>query len=317
MLASEKTHRGGSVKINFPSLFKTPLNHYKFFFIYGNDLSVFDRIIFFLNQKLSFSLQIKSEKELLTNSCSQQSLFEDTQNKFLNLTLNVSDKILNHIDQMGEGIFIFTSEKARAQSKLVTHFSSSPLSLAIAAYASPLTTSEFDFLASDLNLPAPFQGLLFKTYQNDYMGLLATLEKIKLYGDVPDSAYTAFLESPSSEDIQSSNHPFLLRNVKKVSEILLTVNASDMIPFLRSLLRSFQTLYELMPFKQKPDSIVWQKLQTPVFFKDQPLYQAALLRWRIDEISLFLESLLKLECKIKYERITLSQVSQELLQIVK
>ena len=305
------------MKINFPSLFNASVHKYKFFFIYGNDLSVFDRIIFFLSQKLSFSLQIKSEKELLTSPCSQQSLFEDTQNRVLNLTLNVSDKILNHIDQMGEGIFIFTSEKARAQSKLVTHFSNSPLSLAIAAYSSPLMASEFDFLVRELTLPALFRGLLFKAYQNDYMGLLAALEKIKLYGEVPESVYASFLESPSSEDLPFSNHPFLLRNVKKVSEVLLTVSASDMIPFLRSLLRSFQTLYELMPFKQKPDSIVWQKLPTPVFFKDQPLYQAALLRWHTDEILFFLESLLKLECKIKYERIPLSQVSQELMQIIK
>lgn len=305
------------MKTNFASLFKTPIHKYKFFFIYGNDLVVFDRIILFLSKKTTSSVQVKSEKELLTNSFSQPSLFEKAESAHLNLTLNVSDKVLDFIDQLGEGPFIFTSEKARSQSKLVTYFSNSSLSLAIAAYASPITTAEFDFLVGDLNLPTLFRGLLFKAYQNDYMGLIATLEKIKLYGDVPDSAYPSFLESPSlSEDLQSLNHPFLLRNLKKVLEVLLTINASDMIPFLRNLLRSFQTLYELMPFKNKPDSIVWQKLQTPVFFKDQPLYQTALSQWSIKEIQTFLESLLKLEYKVKYEKVTPSQVSQELMKIV-
>lgn len=302
------------MKVNFSSLFKTPITKYKFFFIYGNDLSVFDRIIFFVNKNFSSPIQIKSEKELLANPCSQLSLFEDARNTPLTLVFSVSDKILTHIDQLGEGPFIFTSEKARAQSKLVTYFSSSPHSLAIAAYASPLTTTEFEFLAGALEIPVSFKGLLFKTYQNDYMGLLAALEKIKLYGEVPESAYPSFLGSLSlSDDLQALLHPFLLRNQKKASEILLTVNPVDMIPLLRNLLRSFQTLYELMPFKTRPDAISWQTLKPPIFFKEQPIYQSALSRWSFGQVLSFLETLLKLEWKVKYERLTLSQMSQELI----
>lgn len=291
-----------------------PVHKYKFFFIYGNDLSVFDRIIYFLSKKISSSLQIISEKELLKSAFSQPSLFEDHQTSLLHLISNVSDKILNHIDQMGEGAFIFTSEKARAQSKLVTYFSTSPFSLAIAAYASPLTTSEFDFVVGDLNVPGSLRPLLFKAYQNDYMGLLGALEKMRLYGDVPEAVYSSFL-TPSSllEELQSLSHPFLLKNQKKASEVLLTMSSSDLIPFLRGLLRSFQSLYELMPCKRSPNSIIWQSLKSPVFFKDQPLYLAALPQWHSAEILSYLESLLGLEYKIKYEKLTPSQVSQKLV----
>lgn len=302
------------MKSSFSALFKTELLKYKFFFIYGNDTSVFDRIILFINKKTSSIIEIKSEKEILTNSFSQPSLFKDTQNNPLHLVLNVSDKILNHIDQIGEGFYIFTSEKARAQSKLVTYFSNAPHALAIAAYASPLTTSEFDFLVGGLDLPVSFKGQLFKAYQNDYMGLLAALEKIKLYGDVPESAYVSFLEShATSDDLQPLLHSFLLKNIKKVPDILLTVNSTDMIMVLRNLLRSFQILYELMPFKNRPDSITWQKLPSPVFFKDQPIYQSALSRWSLEQVQCFLESLLRLEYKVKYERLSLPQVGQELM----
>ncbi|MBA3812936.1 MAG: hypothetical protein H0X26_00355 [Alphaproteobacteria bacterium] len=303
------------MKANFSSLFKTPIEKYRYFFIYGNDLTVFDRIILFLARKTSSSLDIKTEKELLTHSFSQPSLFETPQDNPLYLVSNVTDKILTHLDQLEEGTFIFTSEKARAQSKLVTHFSASPVSLAMAAYASPLMTAEFEFLAGDLNLAIPFKGLLFKAYQNDYMGLLAAFEKIKLYGDVPESAYASFLESSTpSDDLQALIHPFLLKNLKTISTSLATISATDLILVLRSLQRSFQTLHELMPYKNKPDAITWMKLTPPIFFKDQPIYQAALSKWSIEQIKALLESLLQLEYKVKYERLSLSQLSQELMK---
>lgn len=303
------------MKVNFSSLFKTPVNKYKFFFIYGNDLVVFDRIILFINKKFSCAVEIKSEKELLENTCQQLSLFEERKNKSLNLVYNVSDKILAHVEQLGDGPFIFTSEKARAQSKLVAYFSNSPLSLAIAAYASPLTTSEFDFLAGDMNLPGPFSSLLFKAYQNDYMGLLAALEKIKLYGEVPESAYPSFLESPTlPDDLQPLLHPFLLRNQMKAAEVLSTINPTDVISLLRTLLRSFQILYELMPFKTRPDAISWQRIKPPIFFKDQPIYQSGLSRWTAKQVVTFLETLLALEQQVKYQKSTPAQVSQELIR---
>lgn len=303
------------MKINFPSLFKTDISKYKFFFIHGNDLVVFERITVFLNKKLSCPLEVKSEKELLADSGLQPSLFEKNTNKSLILVPQVSDKIINHLDQIGEGIYIFTSEKARAQSKLVTHFSSSSQSLAISAYASPLTPAEFDFLGGDLNLPARLKGLLFKAYQNDYMGLLGALEKIKLYGDVPESMYSSFTESyATEEDLKMLVHGFLLKNLKKVSGHLLTVNSSDIISLLRTLTHSFQILYGLMPFKKNPQAIAWQQLPSPVFFKDQPMYQAALSHWSGEQVLSFLQSLLKLEYKVKHERLTLSQVSQGLMR---
>jgi len=302
------------MKVNFSSLFKTPVQKYKFFFIYGNDLGVFDRIILFLKRKIPSSIEIKSEKDLLIGPQSSFSLFEETHHKPLTLVLNVSDKILGHIDQLGDGLFIFTSEKARAQSKLVTYFSKSPLSLAIGAYASPITSAEFDFLIGDIKLSPPFKSLLFKTYQNDYRGLLAALEKIKLYGDIPESAYPLFLESfSSSDDLQPLIHSFLLRNLKTASEALLNLNSADSIPLLRSLLRTFQNLHELMPYKKAPHAISWQSLKSQVFFKDQPVFQGALSRWNNEEVRHFLESLLTLECKVKFEKITTFQINQELM----
>jgi hypothetical protein len=303
------------MKATFSSLFKAPLHQYKYFFIYGNDPVVFDRIILFLSKTISAPLDIKSEKELLESPSPQPSLFDDPQAKSLFLVSNVTDKILSHLDRLGEGTFIFTSEKARAKSKLVTHFSSCPHSLAVTAYASPITTSEFEFLAGDLKLPGAFSSLLFKTFQNDYMGLLATFEKIKLYGDVPEPAYGSFLEScGSSDDLQSLIHPFLLKNLKAASEGLGSINSADLIPTLRTFLRTFQTLYELMPYKNRPDAIQWQRFTPPIFFKDQPIYQAALSKWSREQVKSFLEAILTLEYKVKYEKLSLSHLSQELLE---
>jgi len=303
------------MKITFPALFKTDVQKYKFFFIYGNDLVVFERCIIFLNKKFSCSIEEKSEKDILADSGLQRSLFEENEKKSLILVSHVSDKIINHLDQIAEGIYIFTSEKARAQSKLVTYFGSSSRSLAISAYASLLIPAEFEFLAGDLNLSASFKGLLFKAYQNDYMGLLDTLEKIKLYGDVPESMYASFLKSQATEDdLNVLVHGVLLKNLKKVSEQLLMVSPSDIISFLRILTHSFQILYSMMPFKKNPQAIAWQNLPTFVFFKDQPLYQSALSHWSVEQVVSFLEALLKLEYKVKYERLTLSQFSQEIMR---
>lgn len=305
------------MKSNFPTLFKSPIEKYKYFFIYGNDLVVFDRIILFLTRKLASSFDIITEKDLLANSFAQPSLFDVTPQNSLKLVFNVTDKVISHCDGQGDSIFILTSEKARAQSKLVTHFSASPHSLAIAAYASPLTTAEFEFLAGDLQIPAPFKGQLFKTYQNDYLGLLAAFEKIKLYGDVPESAYASFLTpSTISDDLGPLIHPFLLRDPKTISKALFHTSASDLILVIRSLLRSFQTLYDLMPYKGRAESINWFKLTPPVFFKDQPVYQTALSRWSLGQVREFLESLLQLEYKVKYEKLTLSQAAQELMRKV-
>jgi len=302
------------MKINFPALFHTPLQKVNFFFIFGNDAIVFERAVSYLQKKLALPLHIKAEEALLKAGASQLSLFETLSSSSLTLT-SVTDKILTHVDQLKEGPFIFTSEKARAQSKLVTYFTQSSRALAIAAYASPLTTSEFEFLVGEMSLPVAFKGLLFKAYQNDYMGLLGALEKIKLYGEIPETAYPAFLDaSPSSDGAALLLQAFLLRNVKKATEALSSLNSSDAVLSCRSLNRTFQTLFDLMPFKASPQTISWQKLTPPIFFKDQPLYESALSKWRLQEIQSLLETLLSLERRIKFSGLTLSQMSHELLR---
>ncbi len=306
------------MKINFPSLFQTPLHKYNIFFIFGNEAIVFERAIAFLQKKLSSPLHIQTEKDLLTNSFSQPSLFEDKgEAPSLTLISHVTDKVLKALDQMKNGFFILTSEKARAQSKLVTHFSQSSTSLAIAAYASLLTTSEFEFLVEGMNLPVSFKNLLFKAYQNDYRGLLSVLEKIKLYGDVPEDQYGSFLEASasSSDELTPLIHALLSRD-REVTLTYLYATTFDLIPLLRSLSRSFQILFELMPFKGSSKPISWQTLSSPVFFKDQPLYQTALSRWRCEETQVVLETLLSLEKEIKYSSYASPQVSQTLLQFL-
>lgn len=306
------------MKINFSSLFQVPLQKYKFFFIFGNDDGVFERALFFLQKKLGSPFQIKREEELLTSTGSRISLFANLEEApSLFLILAVTDKLLKHVDQLQAGIFIFTSEKARAQSKLVTYFTQSSNSLAIAAYASPLLMTEFNFLVSEMVLPPPFKDLLFKTYQNDYRGLVSTLEKIKLFGEFSEEHYDFFLKDFSiSEELTPLLHGFLLKNLKKITEAFSLVNHADVIPFLRLLNRSFQTLCELMPFTKSPQTISWQTLTPPVFFKEQPLYEAALSHWNSTDVHHFLEGLLTLEWKVKYSALTLSQVRQSLLDLI-
>jgi DNA polymerase III delta subunit len=305
------------MKANFQALFKAPLQKYRFFFIYGNDPTIIDRSILFLAKKFSSSVQIKSEADLLAASCSQLSLFQDDRGEGITLVYNVSDKAINALER-DSGVFILTSIKARAQSKLVTSFGNHPHALAIAAYASPLLSAEFDALVEGLNIPFPFQKLLFQAYQNDYMGLLATIEKIKLYGEVPEDMYPQFLETHGVEDDHNKIiHSFLLKNQKEALSLLPSLSVVDFIPFVRSLLRSFQVLYELMPFQGSPQNIAWMKLSTPIFFKDQPIYQAALARWNTVAIQEVLQTLLALECHIKRGKGIPSCVQRELLGILR
>ncbi len=300
------------MKINFPALFQTPVQKYRFFFIFGNDKDVFERAIYYLQKTFKSPLIITDEKEVLKASPVQPSLFEDSLSGGITLVSPVTDKILTQLDTLNDGIYIFTSEKARASSKLVTTFSASAQSLAIASYASPVTTSEFEFLTRETDLAAPFKGLLFKAYQNDYKGLLTTLAKIKLYGDVPESDYASFLDpSSDSDDLTPLLHGFLVRDAKKVTDAFGNLTDADLIPTLRNLTRTFLTLFELMPHKNS--SIPWQTMTPPVFFKDQPLYQTALTRWKQSEIQQMLESFLSLERKVKYSGFSGSQVKQSLL----
>lgn len=301
-------------KINFSSLFQTSLNKFNHFFIFGNDLTVFERAIFFIQKNMSSSLHIKTEAELLNTVSSSFSLFKEDSGPSLTLIPQVSDKIIPHLEHLPEGIFIFTSEKARAASKLVTHFTNTPQCLAIGAYASPITTSEFEFIVGELNLPKSFKESLFKAYQNDYRGLLCAVQKIKLFGDVPEAHYGSFLETQSSmDDFSLLRDAFLLKDIKKAAELLSFLSSPDLIAFLRGLSRSFLMLFDLLPYKKSIKTIPWQKLTPPVFFKEVPLFESALLRWQGEEIQSFLETLLFLEHKIKYSSFTPSHVSQDLL----
>lgn len=303
------------MKINFPSLFQTSLEKYTYFFIFGNDGSVFERALLFLQKKFSSSLRIKTEADLLNSSFSQVSLFEEASQPFLTFVPHVTDKIITHIDSLQGGHFIFTSEKARAHSKLVTYFSTAPQSLAIAAYASPLLPVEFDFLTQGMALSEVFKKQLFKAYQNDYSGLLSALQKIKLFQDVPESYYELFLkESLSSEDMISFRNSFLLKNLKKAIEAVSCLSSSTLISHLRALTGAFLTLFELSSYRDSSRPLVWQKITSPVFFKDQPLFESALSRWKAEEIRSFLEVLLSLEYHVKQSAWTLPQVSQSLLK---
>ena len=306
------------MKINFPSLFQTPIHKYNVFFIFGNDLSVFERTISFLQKKRSLPLCFKTEEDLLTHSFSQPSLFTDQAESSLTLVSPVTDKCLNAIDQLKKGVFILTSEKARTQSKLVKYFTQSSTSLAIAAYACPLMTSEFEFLVGETNLPLSFKGLLFKAYQNDYMGLLTALEKIKLHGDVTEAHYTSFLDTPAFfDEFALLNHAFLSKDEVKITQALSCITPTNLIPFFRSLIRCFQTLFELMPFKRSPKTISWQSLTPPIFFKDQPFFEAALSRWHFEEVHSFLETLLTLEERVKFLAYAPPQIAQTLLQFLR
>lgn len=297
------------MKIDFSSLFNIHVKKYKFFFIFGNDITVFERALFFLQKKLSLIPQELSEAELITSDFSQPSLFDDHSKESLYLVPNVSEKILTKLGDLKKGIYICTSLKARAQSKLVTHFSQSTNALTIAAYASPITTSEFEFLVEEMMLPVSFKANLFKCYQNDYMGLLSTLDKIRLYGDITEAQKDFFLQPhTSSDELSPLIQAILLRDLKKATESSSLLLSTDLIPFFRTLMRSFLVLLDLMPFKEAPKNIPWYSLKSSVFFKDQPVYETALSRWKPHEIHYFLEKLLNLELNVKYRFFSYSSV---------
>ena len=305
------------MKINFPALFQTPLEKYQFFFIYGNDRDVFERILFYLQKKLSTSLTHKTEEDFQKGFQGEVSLFQEASSQTV-IVPQVSDKILTSLESLKDGPYIFTSDKARAKSKLVTYFSNSSRALAIAAYAAPLSSSEFDFLAHGTDLPVSFKANLLKAFQNDYRGLLGALDKIKLYGDLEEKDYPLFLESSlATDETNQLVHAFLLKNVKGALKAFSNVNAAELIPLLRGLGRSFQTLFQLMSMKGTSPSISWMKLSPPIFFKEQPLYERALILWKEKQVTHLLEALLSLEEQIKFSHIGLTLLQRRLLHCLK
>lgn len=307
------------MKINFTSLFQQDVKKFRLFLIFGNDESVFERSLFFLQKKLSSSLRRQTEASFLSSSLSQPSLFETSSpDDSLTLIPHVTDKILKKLEDRQEGRFIFTSLKARAQSKLVTEISQIPTALAIAAYLSPITPSEFAFLTQQMTLPKTFQGALYKAHQNDPMGLLGALEKIKLFGDVSDVPVDLFFESITSfQEFTPLIHSFLLKDIKEAVNSGSYLTSSDLISFLRLLSRSFQTLLNLLCFKEKGLPISWQKLSSPVFFKEQPVYETALSKWSSSEVLKFVRIVLFLERKIKFSGYSTALVKGELFRSLK
>lgn len=305
------------MKINFPTLFQTPLQKYNFFLIYGNDEEVFERILLFLQKKLAVTFESKTEEELRNTPQPKLCLFENSLPP-LTLVSNVTDKLIPLLEHLKEGIYIFTSQKARAQSKLVTFFSGSTTSLAIAAYAAPVSSSEFAFLAQELSLSVSFQTNLLKTYQNDWRGLLSTLDKIRLFGDIKEEEYSFFLQSSSSQDengllIQA----FLLKNIKEALVAFSIVNKTELIPLLRSLSRAFQILLNLLSIRATGKVISWTTLTPPIFFKEQPFYERALSRWKEKEVLNFLETLLSAEQDIKFSVLNFTALERRLLHCLK
>lgn len=313
----DRNHGLPLMKINFPALFQTSFNKYKVFFIFGNDPVVRDRAILFIQKQISLPLKIQTEADISKTLPDQRSLFEDQALPFLTLVSNVTDKILAFLPQLREGFFIFTSDKARAGSKLVNHFSADANALAIAAYEAPLIQREFNALVEGMNLTPSFQESLFKTYQNNFHGLLAVLQKIKIFGDVTPEKQELFLETPSfSADLAPLLEAFLLKDLKKVAAVLNVLASDEIIAALRALSRSFMTLFDLTRLRESKMAINWQKLSPPIFFKEQPLFEAALLKWRPNEIQDFFKILLSLEEKVKYSSYGASQIGQVLLRML-
>ncbi|EKE10235.1 MAG: hypothetical protein ACD_16C00066G0012 [uncultured bacterium] len=305
------------MKINFPALFQTPLEKYQFFFIYGNDKEVFERTLVYLQKKLDASLTHKSEEDIQKGLKAEKSLFEENCPQ-LTFVPQVTDKVIECLESFKDEVAIFTSESARAHSKLVTYFAGSSTSLAIAAYAAPLSSLEFEFLAREINLSASFKANLFKTFQNDYRGLLSTLDKIKLYGEVQEEDFSLFLEpSLLSDDTTQIVHAFLLKNVKEALRAFPRINPAELIPLLRGLGRSFQTLFNLLVLKETSSVLPWMKMTPPVFFKEQPLYERALRMWKAKEITRLLETLLALEEQVKFSNMGAALLQRRLLHCLK
>lgn len=220
----------------------------------------------FCKKKFIATFESKTEEELRNTPQPKLSLFE---NSLPSLTLisNVTDKVIPLLDHLKEGIYVFTSQKARAQSKLVTFFSGSTTSIAIAAYTAPISSSEFEFLTQGLQLPVSFQMNLFKVYQNDWRGLLGVLDKMRLFGDLGEEEYSFFLQSsPSHDESGLLTQAFLLKNVKEALICFSMINKTELIPLLRSLSRSFQTLLNLLLIKARGKAIPWTTLTPPIFF---------------------------------------------------
>lgn len=297
-------------KINFPSLFQSPLGKSNFFFVFGNDSFLIERAVSFLHKKLGGNLETKTEADVLNGLASQPSLFQAPGSRSLTFIPHVTEKILSQLPTLPEGIFIFTSEKTRAHSKLVTYFTGNPHSLCIAAYSCPVTTFELDFMTEDLSLPLTFKNQLLKTYQHHRGGLLNALEKIKLAKDISEDHYTFFLENDLPEgDLATLRNAFLLKDKAQLIPSLALLGQGDSVPLLRLLMRSFLTLLELSSAR----SIAWNSLTFPVFFKDQPIFDQARSRWHQHDIIVFLQDLLAIENKAKTAAFSSSLVQQTLI----
>lgn len=302
------------MKINFSNLFQVDLEKYSHYFIYGNDKGVFERALSFLERSFSLEKEVRTEKEFLASPEKSPSLFQEASNRSLVHIPQVTDALLTHLAPASENIFVFMSEKARAQSKLVAHFAKAPRSLAIAAYSSPLILGEFQSMMAPFSLSPEHKQILFKAYQHNYTGLMTLSGYLELLGtEEPPPLALLLASSEGSEESASLLKGVLLRDGAHMTQVLSTVLPGDLIFSLRMLGRAFLTLLEVIPHRSSPKAIPWQSLSTPVFFKDVPLFEKAISCWHPQEISSFLERLLFLEKNIKYAEWGNSQVSQSLL----
>lgn len=298
-------------KINFSSLFQTSLRSYKQFLIFGNDTFVFERAFSFLRHRLNCPVVHKTEGDFIKGIPPQLSLFDSSPSSSLIFIPHVSDKIIPHLSSESQDILILTSEKARAQSKLVTWFAETPFALAIAAYASPLTSRELDFLTEDMALSPSFKSRLLKNYEQDIQGLLSTLKKIHLFGEIPEDYEESFLHDHTSRhDFSFLREAVFLRDKEKIVHHFSLLSESDLIPFLRLLARGFLSLFEISSYRTVP----WNTLIIPIFFKEKPLFERALSLWTKEESTRMLRDLLTLENKIKNTSSSLSLIGQFLLE---
>lgn len=302
------------MKIAFPALFQAPLERYTSYLIYGNDPSVMERALTFIQKRLALPQKVRTEAELLKAPLEAPSLFEDTPQRQLILVPHVTDKLLQHIEGLSQDVFVFMSEKARSQSKLVTYFGQAPHMLAISAYATPLLAPEFKALTEDLPFSAAFKQEMFKAYHQDYGALLNAIELLKLLGEGEEEVARGLLTASSlSQETHSLLEAVLCRDPQKLAVLLPGIPSGDFILVLRLFMRSFLTLLEIIPYKGNPQAIQWRALSSPIFFKDQPFFERALSRWPTKDILAFMDHLLALERRVKFTQLPPSHFSRDLL----
>jgi len=291
------------MKLSFDSLFSAKIQDHRFILLFGNDEGVIQRGLNFVISQIvprGTKFTIIDESDFLSHSAAPRmgDLFgEPTPDVYL--IDNCGERALKTLESLKEtkNTYIFTSLKLRATSKVTTWVTRHGVS--IGCYEAPLRKTEFSHLVRDLNLSNDLKTHLYQRTQKTPQRLQQIIPLLQIVDTVTTTLIDDLLQDEDTlcDPYTDLGLFFLCKDTSKVAQMLTQtpLTQTDYIPFLRGLLRSLQTVYEMKSLRGTSVA-----LTNRPFFKNEPFFQRAVGLWSLADLQKLIKKTLELESKIKF-----------------